>query len=133
MSAHSPEDAILAAYARYDGDQRVDGIDDYQAFREAVLPLLAASPATPDPATFAGGLFEALAAVQHEIWASWQSYLHSKGHRENDGHGHLRLPGGYVDSLERQIRTPYAELTEEEKNGDREQVRKFWPLIEGLL
>jgi len=29
----------------------------------------------------------------------------------------------------RQIATPYAELSEREKDGDREQVARFWHLI----
>lgn len=41
MSDPGHRDAILAAYARYDGDQRVSGLDDFEAFHDAVLPLLA--------------------------------------------------------------------------------------------
>ena len=36
------------------------------------------------------------------------------------------------DHWQRQINTPYAELTEKEKDSDREQVNKFWQLIAPL-
>ncbi len=35
----------------------------------------------------------------------------------------------YVSYLERLIDIPYSKLTEEEKDSDREEVRKYWKLI----
>lgn len=34
------EQCILDAYARYDSDPRVSGPDDYEAFKDAVIPLV---------------------------------------------------------------------------------------------
>ena len=37
---HIALQSVKDAYARYDADPRVNGIDDFEAFRDAVLPLL---------------------------------------------------------------------------------------------
>lgn len=73
-------------------------------------------------------LIEALAAIEHERWADWQKYLHSKCSMPLVGSG-LLIPMGYVDALERQIATPYVDLSEEEKASDRREVERYWPLI----
>ena len=73
-------------------------------------------------------LFEKLAAIEHERWADWQKYMHSKCHRNG---GALVIPTVLVEQWERQISTPYAELSEEEKESDRDQVRRYWDLIDG--
>ncbi len=72
-------------------------------------------------------LYEDLAAVEHERWAHWQQYLHSKCITNSDGS--LTVPAGYVAQLERLIDTPYGQLTEQEKASDREQVDRYWHLI----
>ena len=73
------------------------------------------------------GLIEQLASVEHERWSHWQRYLHSKGVRQPDGS--LLLPADLVARWERQIGTKYAELDDQERESDREQVRKYLPLI----
>lgn len=73
-------------------------------------------------------LIEQLAAIEHERWASWQSYLHGKCERTPDGG--LAIPAALVERWERQIATPYADLSDAEKASDREQVMRYWPLIE---
>jgi len=78
-----------------------------------------------------GGLVEQLAAVEHERWSHWQRYVHSKCVRQPDGS--LLLPAGLVARWEKQIDTKYAELDEQEKESDREQVRKYLPLIASAL
>lgn len=79
---------------------------------------------TPD------ALIEKLAAIEHERWADWQKYLHSKCHDMELGF--LTIPAELVAQWERQIATPYAELSEKEKQSDRDQVARYWPLIEAL-
>jgi hypothetical protein len=76
-----------------------------------------------------GKLYEQLAAIEHERWADWQRYLHSKCERNPDGS--LTIPAGLVAHWERQIATPYAELSERERDSDREQVDRYWSLISG--
>ena len=78
-----------------------------------------------------GGLLEQLAAVEHERWSHWQRHVHSKCVRQPDGS--LCLPAGLVARWEKQINTKYAELDEQEKESDREQVRKYLPLIVAAL
>jgi hypothetical protein len=74
-----------------------------------------------------GGLIEQLAAVEHERWSHWQRYVHSKCIRQPDGS--LLLPADLVARWEKQIDMKYAELDDQERESDREQVRKYLPLI----
>lgn len=78
-------------------------------------------------------LREKLAAIEHERWADWQRYVHSVCY-ENKGiggepTGELIIPSELARGWERQIGTPYQELTEKEKGSDREQVDRYWQLI----
>lgn len=81
-------------------------------------------------------LFENLSFEQQEIWSSWMAYLFSRckpvGTPSRDDYGYL-IPMVWVRRWERQINASYKEMSEEEKESDRDQVRKFWPLIEPLL
>jgi hypothetical protein len=76
-------------------------------------------------------LVEELAALEHQRWAHWQKYLHDKGQRQPDGS--IVLPAELVARWERQINTQYADLTAEEKDSDREQVKKYRRLLERWL
>jgi len=82
-------------------------------------------------------LFERLSSIQHEIWTSWMKYMMWKKCPLSYGdRGKLlgrRIMEEDVRHWERQMVTAYNDLTEEEKEGDREQVRKFWQLIKPLL
>lgn len=66
---------------------------------------------------------ERLATIEHLRWAHWQRYLHSRCERQADGS--LVIPAELVARWESQIDTPYAHLTEPEKESDREQVWKY--------
>jgi len=77
------------------------------------------------------GLVERLAAIEHERWAHWQRYMHDKGRPQADGS--LVLPAEFVSQWETQIATGYAELSEAEKESDREQVRRYLPTIAAAL
>ena len=76
-------------------------------------------------------LLEELAAIEHQRWAHWQKYVHDHGERQPDGS--VLLPASLVERWERQINTPYKDLAESEKNSDREQVRKYFPVLERWL
>ena len=76
-------------------------------------------------------LVEELAAIEHERWAHWQRYLHQQGRRQPDGS--LVLPPELVTRWERQVATPYADLSETEKESDREQVRRYLPVVLAAL
>lgn len=72
-------------------------------------------------------LIERLAAVEHERWASWQRYVHDHCERQPDGS--LVIPAELASRWEMQIETMYAELSELEKDSDREQVHRYLPVL----
>lgn len=67
---------------------------------------------------------EALAAEIHEIWAHWMKYLFSVGH-VNPLDNSVRLPTNSVFHWRKQMETPYAQLSEREKESDRHQADKI--------
>src|SRR6267143_1333503 len=73
-------------------------------------------------------LIEALADKEHAGWSSYMAYLFSK--LESNPDGSLTIPAGYVAALQIQIDTPYAELSEQEKQGDRDEVAHILPIIQ---
>lgn len=76
-------------------------------------------------------LVEALAEIEHQRWAHWQKYLHSRCEQQSDGS--MLIPAELVKKWEVQISTPYRELSEQEKQSDREQVHKYLPVIAEAL
>lgn len=80
-------------------------------------------------------LREQLAAIEHERWADWQRYMHSLCSKlgDFDTDYALVIPSKSVSHWERQIDTPYAELSEKEKDSDREQVDRYWSIVEQLI
>jgi hypothetical protein len=77
---------------------------------------------------FPNDLLEQLAAIEHERWSHWQRYMHEKAHRNDDGS--LTLPADLVSRWERLMCTPYSQLTEEERESDREQVRRYISILQ---
>ena len=79
---------------------------------------------------------EALAAQEHESWAKWTSYMLDRLEAEKAGDidpadmEDYDLEDEFIDGLpcvkrwRRQINTPYADLSEREKESDREVVRE---------
>lgn len=79
-------------------------------------------------------LKEKLAAIEHERWADWQKYFFSKCDYECEGEKcFLTLPSILLMRWQRQIDTPYVDLSEKEKDSDRKEVARYWPLIEAEL
>lgn len=72
-------------------------------------------------------LLEELAAIEHERWAHWQRFMHEQGERQPDGS--LVLPHDLVAKWDRLIDTPYAQLTDKEQESDRDQVRRYLPVV----
>jgi hypothetical protein len=68
-------------------------------------------------------LQEELAALCHDQWSGWMSYLFSKGTFNSDGT--FTLPQWAVERWVRQAHTPYAELSGTEKDSDRTEAAKF--------
>jgi hypothetical protein len=66
---------------------------------------------------------EALAAQEHESWANWTKWMLQEMNKEADGDFELEgLP--CVERWRRQAATPYADLSEKEKESDRKVVRE---------
>lgn len=84
-------------------------------------------------ATWMKEFVEKGAEIEHERWAKWQKYLHSKCYKTTSTNYDLVIPIKLVEQWERQIATPYSELTEPEKESDRDQVRPYIPLIEHIV
>ncbi|MBN2048681.1 MAG: hypothetical protein JW750_12620 [Anaerolineaceae bacterium] len=72
-------------------------------------------------------LREQLADIQHAIWAHWMRYLFSVCEAQEDGS--YRIPAEKAARWQRQMNTPYTELSDKEKDSDREQADKIIPLI----
>lgn len=77
-------------------------------------------------------LIEALADAEHASWAHWMNYLFSQCSQPK-GTNYLIIPGLLVERWKRQAATSYAELTEQEKQSDRDEVRKILPLIDTYI
>ncbi len=78
---------------------------------------------------------EKLAEIEHQRWADWQKYMHTHVYDSSESiNPHLKvIPTELYNRWERQIMTPYSELSEAEKDSDRKQVERYWPLIQELL
>jgi len=70
-------------------------------------------------------LMEQLAAIEHQRWSDWQAWCHQVL-REHCPSPELET---VLERWDRQIATPYDQLTEREKEEDRKQVRRYWDLI----
>ena len=68
-------------------------------------------------------LREALADLCHRQWSGWMDYLFGKGTFNDDGT--WTMPVWAVKRWRGQMMTPYAELSEEEKDSDRAEADRF--------
>ena len=78
-------------------------------------------------------LLEKWADIEHQRWAKWQKYMHSKLVNVDGNTDILGLPKEFYDHWERQIATDYKDLSEKEKESDREQVQPYIEDIKTLL
>ncbi len=69
------------------------------------------------------------AKLEHIRWARWQIWYH-KVLRENCPSPELEK---VLARWDRQIATPYSELSEAEKESDRKETRNYLPLLEKAL
>jgi hypothetical protein len=73
---------------------------------------------------------EAGAVLEHDRWARWQKYMFSKGHKD---HEFFMIPIKLWERWQRQIDTPYAELSDEEQESDRKETRNYLSLIRSTV
>lgn len=72
-------------------------------------------------------LREQLAALAHEQWSGWMRYLFSKGCYTDMGD--YVIPKSSVLWWQRQMGTPYADLSEVEKDSDRKEADRVLALL----
>lgn len=70
---------------------------------------------------------EEIAAHCHEQWAGWMRYQFEKSMRNSDGT--ITIPKWAVDRWSRQTCVAYNDLSEEEKDNDREEADGFIQLF----
>ena len=70
----------------------------------------------------ANDMHEEMAAEIHEAWSGWMRYLFSKCETRDDGS--IVIPAESVARWSRQMVTPYADLSESEKDSDRAEVAR---------
>lgn len=73
-------------------------------------------------------LIEALADKEHASWARWMRYLFSRCEFLPDGR--VVIPAELMGRWARQSTTPYAHLSETEKQSDRNEVAHILPIIQ---
>lgn len=71
------------------------------------------------------------ADIEHERWSKWQRYLHGLCKKNADGS--LTIPAWQVEKAERQMNTPYTDLSEREKEADRREVRSYEQLLRSRI
>lgn len=74
---------------------------------------------------------EVVASVEHERWSHWQRYLHGQCSELDDGR--LVIPTHLVKRWMKQMDTPYTQLSDEEKESDREQAREYIAALKHAL
>src|SRR6266702_4536102 len=73
-------------------------------------------------------LIEQLADKEHASWAHWMEYLFSRCPFTEKGDA--IIPRELVQRWKEQTKTPYALLSEQEKQSDRAEVTRILPIIE---
>jgi hypothetical protein len=73
-------------------------------------------------------LIEQLAEKEHGSWSHWMKYLFSQCVGNSDGS--MTIPTALVERWQGQVETPYANLSEREKQSDRNRVNLILPIIE---
>lgn len=75
---------------------------------------------------------EKLAALCHEQWSGWMKYLFSKCPDYTETGATIINPD-YENRWVRQMETPYAELSEAEKDSDRKEADRFLAILSAGL
>ena len=71
---------------------------------------------------------EELAKLAHEQWSGWMRYMFRKCERRDDGT--LIMPKWAVDRWTRQMNSAYSELSEHDRESDREEADRFLRVIQ---
>jgi len=79
----------------------------------------------------APAMIEACGIVEHESWSGWMNYLFSKCTENDDGS--VTIPTWAAERWKRQASTSYTNLSEQEKESDRVEVRKYLAAIVSVI
>ena len=72
-------------------------------------------------------LREKLADLQHQLWSGWTQWFFQCGTQNPDGS--ITIPADLVARWQRQIATPYSELSPGEQDSDRLEADKVLQVI----
>lgn len=126
-------DATRDTGCEEDFQAALEPLDDSMESARALLDDIESGSPPPVPeGPLPGGddLRERLAALCHTQWSGWMKYLFGKcGLAVNAG---TVIPPWAVERWHRQMVTPYAELSEEEKDSDRAEADRFIALLSSL-
>lgn len=75
-------------------------------------------------------LVEPLAAYAHTAWSGWMSYMLPKLHIIAS-EVCIATQESYLDRWARQMQTPYDQLSEQEKESDRQEARLILAIVRG--
>jgi hypothetical protein len=120
MSEESPDVIIIRRLP--DGQWSVASRLPLFVMRQVLFAAFAANADDP--------IREALAALAHEQWSGWMRYLFDKAQHNDDGT--VTLPAWAVARWQRQLRTPYTDLSESEKDSDRQEADRVLDLLKGF-
>ena len=70
---------------------------------------------------------ERVAALYHVEWANWLKFLFSKC--EKHSNGDYTIPKWIAEKWQKEMGTEYFSLSEDDKNSDRKEAKKFVNLI----
>lgn len=73
-------------------------------------------------------LTERLAEKEHASWSHWMTYLFSVCAAASDGS--VVIPAHLAERWQKQAKTSYVELSEKEKQSDRNRVNHILPIID---
>ena len=72
-------------------------------------------------------MIEELAEFSHSSWSGWMKYLFSKSTSDEDERE--VIPKELVDRWKRQLGTDYKDLSEGEKESDRDEAKKILKIV----
>lgn len=71
---------------------------------------------------------EATSELMHDIWSRWWLYVMAKA--KINKKGELVIPQTYTERWNRQLQTPYMQLSEAEKESDRKLAYEILSLVD---
>jgi hypothetical protein len=83
-------------------------------------------------------ILEKFAAMCHEQWSGWTKWIFEKCDENKDLYGHVKgllaikesvIPKNFEERWKMQMTTDYKDLSEEDKEKDRREARKFLDIL----